>query len=100
MLRLVRTAWASLLILVSLLPCFGQRHTVALTFDDLPAAETKDAVEAGLINRAILDGLERHHAPATAFVIEKRVQEIGESQGRSEEHTSELQSQSNLVCRL
>src|SRR2546427_3060412 len=26
--------------------------------------------------------------------------ELGEADGRSEEHTSELQSQSNLVCRL
>src|SRR2546430_11194581 len=29
-----------------------------------------------------------------------QVQEAGRGPGRSEEHTSELQSQSNLVCRL
>src|SRR2546430_13467458 len=30
----------------------------------------------------------------------ERRQELGEDDPRSEEHTSELQSQSNLVCRL
>src|SRR5438270_6722687 len=32
--------------------------------------------------------------------LEPRLQLFGEVPGRSEEHTSELQSQSNLVCRL
>src|SRR2546430_4090230 len=31
---------------------------------------------------------------------EHRVEELARAVGRSEEHTSELQSQSNLVCRL
>src|SRR2546430_12476192 len=37
----------------------------------------------------------------TAALLRGRLQPLAESdQGRSEEHTSELQSQSNLVCRL
>src|SRR2546430_12834081 len=36
----------------------------------------------------------------TVQVVEKRPQHIGGNLKRSEEHTSELQSQSNLVCRL
>src|SRR2546427_8646592 len=37
---------------------------------------------------------------AIEAVIERYGSEIHELAGRSEEHTSELQSQSNLVCRL
>src|SRR5256886_10333248 len=33
------------------------------------------------------------------FVVEKGAPGVAEECGRSEEHTSELQSQSNLVCR-
>src|SRR2546430_10065305 len=45
--------------------------------------------ERRLLDRIVARGLPyRHQAAATLFV------------GRSEEHTSELQSQSNLVCRL
>lgn len=61
---------------------FKQQHAVALTFDDLPAADTTDGADAESINRAILDSLARRHAPATAFVIEKRVHEIGDIPGR------------------
>jgi peptidoglycan/xylan/chitin deacetylase (PgdA/CDA1 family) len=57
---------------------------VAVTFDDLPIAETDipttgriDPIEAKSINRAILDSLRRHKVPATGFVIEKRVEDIG-----------------------
>src|SRR2546427_8616069 len=39
----------------------------------------------------------RHHRPSRGLRAEERPLEI---HGRSEEHTSELQSQSNLVCRL
>src|SRR5688572_30880344 len=42
------------------------------------------------------DGLDRPEHPV---VDEDELAELGE-RGRSEEHTSELQSQSNLVCRL
>jgi peptidoglycan/xylan/chitin deacetylase (PgdA/CDA1 family) len=47
----------------------AQSPSVALTFDDLPAAGTNDATEIRAINLAILNALDRHHAPATAFVI-------------------------------
>jgi len=59
----------------------GQTHTVALTFDDLPLADAGGAdmspaervATAQAVNRAILAGLRRHHAPAIAFVNEKKV---------------------------
>src|SRR2546430_10840328 len=44
-------------------------------------------------------GVLRVARPEVALA-EKRDHRAGESQRRSEEHTSELQSQSNLVCRL
>ena len=61
---------------------------VAITFDDLPIAETDirtgtiDRNEARTINRVILQSLRRHKVPATGFVIEKRVEDIGEIPGR------------------
>jgi peptidoglycan/xylan/chitin deacetylase (PgdA/CDA1 family) len=54
----------------------AQQRTVALTFDDLPAADTSNAHEARALNLSILDSLDRHHAPAIGFVIERRVQEL------------------------
>src|SRR5260370_9777273 len=42
-------------------------------------------------------GLYRHFAPAQGLDIRPRLRRAG---GRSEEHTSELQSHLNLVCRL
>src|SRR5688572_32604733 len=44
-------------------------------------------------NRVSSDGVCRDSRPCGALAAD-------ESQDRSEEHTSELQSQSNLVCRL
>ena len=70
---------AAFLCLPCCLPVSAQKHTVAVTFDDLPAVGTSDPAEAGSINRAILDCLARHHTPATAFVIEKSVQDIGDA---------------------
>jgi peptidoglycan/xylan/chitin deacetylase (PgdA/CDA1 family) len=58
-------------------PAAVQSPTVALTFDDLPAAATGDPAEAESFNRAILDSLAKHHAPAIGFVIEKKVVELG-----------------------
>src|SRR2546430_12033630 len=37
---------------------------------------------------------------APVFVTARNAHEIARADARSEEHTSELQSQSNLVCRL
>src|SRR2546427_9318884 len=42
-------------------------------------------------------GLERHRLPLKPHTLVRRGTGVI---GRSEEHTSELQSQSNLVCRL
>ena len=59
---------------------------MALTFDDLPIASAgaaAGAAEAARVNRAILAALARHRAPATAFVIEQRVERIGVSPGRA-----------------
>src|SRR5262245_45922250 len=60
------------------LACQAQQRTVAITFDDLPAAGATNANEAASFNQAILDSLDRHHAPAVGFVIEHRVEEAGE----------------------
>jgi peptidoglycan-N-acetylglucosamine deacetylase len=57
----------------------AQNRSVALTFDDLPADSISDADSA---NRAILDSLRQHHAPATGFVIEEKVQEIANGGGK------------------
>src|SRR5688572_32206031 len=52
--------------------------------------------------RSLVDVLE--HPAWAAARAPRRVREqpraVGDVHGRSEEHTSELQSQSNLVCRL
>src|SRR2546430_6057763 len=47
------------------------------------------------VDRLVATGLERHACFAAAVAACR-----GEHLARSEEHTSELQSQSNLVCRL
>jgi len=60
----------------------AQTRTVALTFDDLPladaGAQTNAApddrlAETRAVNEAILRALKKHHAPAIAFVNEKKV---------------------------
>src|SRR5438270_6235748 len=45
-------------------------------------------------------GLKRSRCPTWAMVLCWRASVTIAQVGRSEEHTSELQSQSNLVCRL
>jgi len=66
-----------LLIVAGSAPSIAQSQTVALTFDDLPAAGTTDPAEAESFNRVILDSLVKHHAPAIGFVNEKKVLELG-----------------------
>src|SRR5262245_12997708 len=51
----------------------AQSRTVALTFDDLPGSE---AGELASTNLAILQALDRHHAPTTGFVIGDRVEAV------------------------
>src|SRR5262245_51014165 len=63
------------------LSSLAEQRSVALTFDDLPVADTSDPAQARSINSSILDSLDRHHAPAIGMVIESRVQEVGRSQG-------------------
>jgi peptidoglycan/xylan/chitin deacetylase (PgdA/CDA1 family) len=55
-------------------------RTVALTFDDLPGADSRESGELTSTNLAILQALDRHQAPATGFVIGERVMAL--SNGR------------------
>jgi peptidoglycan/xylan/chitin deacetylase (PgdA/CDA1 family) len=68
----------------------GQSKTVAITFDDLPyewydpdnhKLDGTDAKQAALINQEILAGLARHKAPATGFVNQLKVEQLGTGQG-------------------
>ncbi len=63
------TAWVVTCCFSSL----GQSRIVALTFDDLPAVGTQEPAEAESYNRAILNSLTKHRAPAIGFVNEERV---------------------------
>lgn len=80
--KLFRITAAFLLVAIYAIPSLAQERSVALTFDDLPIAGTADSAEARSTNISILDSLDRHHAPAIGFVIEGRVQEIGEVRGK------------------
>src|SRR2546430_11073167 len=57
---------------------------------------------AGMDMRARLSksAFYRHRAALLPYGIDIAVRNVSPFQPRSEEHTSELQSQSNLVCRL
>jgi Polysaccharide deacetylase len=68
----MKRIWLFVFILLFPLTVFPQSPSVTLTFDDLPAAGTSDATEIRAINLAILSSLDRHHAPATAFIIGRR----------------------------
>ena len=54
----------------------AQPRTVALTFDDLPGADSRDGGELASTNIAILQALDRHHAAATGFVIGERLEAL------------------------
>ena len=76
----MRKLWLLCLAFLTIVPCWSQTHTVALTFDDLPLANTAEPLtpteklaEARAVNAAILKALSKHHAPAIAFVNEKKV---------------------------
>src|SRR2546430_12368223 len=69
---------------------------------DLGATNRWEAIDE-LINNLVATGkIKPEHRDAIAAVVKKRESSMstGIGFGRSEEHTSELQSQSNLVCRL
>ena len=53
-----------------------QSRTVALTFDDLPGADSRDGSELASTNAAILQALDRHRASVTGFVIGERVEAL------------------------
>lgn len=55
----------------------AQSRSVALTFDDLPAVGTLAMADAERCNRRILDALQKHAAPATGFVIERKREDLG-----------------------
>jgi peptidoglycan/xylan/chitin deacetylase (PgdA/CDA1 family) len=67
---------------MSCLPVVAQTRTVALTFDDLPIADTKDPAEAQSVNRDLLDALKKHHASAIGFANEKTVRVLGSDDGK------------------
>jgi peptidoglycan/xylan/chitin deacetylase (PgdA/CDA1 family) len=73
---------AFLALVASAASSVAPQRSVVITFDDLPVADAASMAEARAINISILDSLGRHHAPAIGFVIERRVQELGESQGQ------------------
>ena len=51
---------------------------VALTFDDLPTmALTGETSYAQLTTKTLLDGLRRHHLPATGFVVGEKLEGVG-----------------------
>jgi peptidoglycan-N-acetylglucosamine deacetylase len=65
---------------------FAQNRAVAVTVDDLPyasasAVSPSDSAVAQEINRKLLAALKRHHTPATGFVIQRRVEELGIAAG-------------------
>ncbi len=57
--------------------CAAQSRSVALTFDDLPSADTTDPDTALRMNRTILRALKHFHAPSIGFVNEKKVETLG-----------------------
>ncbi len=75
---IVRFLGSSLVALFCCGAALPQSRTVALTFDDLPAAGTTDLAEFQSINRAILRALDRRHAPAIGFVNEGKIVALSE----------------------
>src|SRR5690606_41670410 len=68
----------------------------SLLREPLPRPEVEQAVlEDGAAHRAAVDRLRPFRLAEAVGVVEERV-----GVPRSEEHTSELQSRENLVCRL
>src|SRR5256885_7325640 len=70
----------------------AQTRAVAITFDDLPdlSADEHTVEQTVTLMQKLISGVTAQRIPAIGFVNEDR----------SEEHTSELQSPCNLVCRL
>jgi peptidoglycan/xylan/chitin deacetylase (PgdA/CDA1 family) len=87
--RLDRVAVLLFLLLGLASVSHGQNKTVAITFDDLPyewydathKLDSGDARQAALVNQKILASLARHAAPATGFVNQLKVEQLGTNQG-------------------
>ena len=80
MANVFRITCSFLVVLIGAVASLAQQHSVALTFDDLPAAGIVNPAEARAINTAIINALDRHRASAIGFVIGQRVQELGNGQ--------------------
>src|SRR5258707_10330402 len=75
MLNLFRIIGAFLFVIVCAVSSLAQQRSVALTFDDLPVADTADPIKTPALNISILDSLDRHHAPSIGFLIVRKMQE-------------------------
>lgn len=73
---LKRIAIITLAVVVMTTAANAQSRTVALTFDDLPGADSQEPTALAGTNAAILQALDRHHALATGFVIGERVEAL------------------------
>ena len=66
----------------------AQSPRVAITVDDLPyaggdsrALSPSDATTAAAVNQTLIAALRKHHVPATGFVIQQRVDQLGVTAG-------------------
>src|SRR2546430_11596212 len=73
-------------------------YTLSL-HDALPICCSGD-IETGLVPRVFVAAARRDVARSVCFRLRRADTSPPRRDARSEEHTSELQSQSNLVCRL
>src|SRR5205085_10008108 len=71
-------------------------YTLSL-HDALPILQVFDEDDGGPIGDELLHEI---HPRGVEALADREGVELGRREPRSEEHTSELQSQSNLVCRL
>src|SRR5438477_1307236 len=65
-----------------------------------PVMYVANVAENGFHNNPFLAALEQRAAAGGAVVVAARCSSAARNGLRSEEHTSELQSHANLVCRL
>src|SRR5688572_32236558 len=59
-----------------------------------------DRADGGAVLRRALGEMIGHEQTARTRHVDRQHRRVAGNMARSEEHTSELQSQSNLVCRL
>src|SRR5688572_32709426 len=78
-------------------PATSQIYTLSL-HDALPIYAAKRLLDAAVVDSRVVKRKRTRQFPAQP--VSAHPGEVLEEQRRSEEHTSELQSQSNLVCRL